>query len=212
MFFLLCLILGFGYLFSQNKKTSLPPAVENSQFSVVPKSNSTLVPTYAPTMGPPDAPVTIVEFLDPECEACSAMNPIVKKIMKEYDGKIRLVVRYMPFHQNSKFAANILEGARIEGKYWEALNIMFKDQSIWASHHDPKPELLFEILKPLGLNLEKIKKDAELGLYNQIIEKDFLEGKNLGVNKTPTFFVNGNELMEIGYEPLKAAIDVFLKN
>lgn len=212
--FFLSLLIGFSYLLLQNKKTTTPQNVTpqpSAEFSVVPHGNSLLITDDAPTMGPNDAPVTIVEFLDPECEACSAMNPIVKRIMKEHEGKIKLVIRYMPFHQNSKFAANVLEGAKKEGQFWQALNLMFEEQNTWASHHDPKPELIFEVIKPLKLNLSKIKSDAEQGIYNSIIEKDFQDGKKLGVNKTPTFFVNGNELYEIGYEPLKQAVMNYLK-
>ena len=60
-----------------------------------------LVKDHSPSMGPEDAPVQIVEFLDPECESCRALAPMVKALMREYEGKVRLIIRYMPFHGNS---------------------------------------------------------------------------------------------------------------
>ena len=65
----------------------------------------------SPSKGPRDAKVTIVEFLDPECEACRAMFPIVERLMGEYQGQVRLVVRYLPLHPNSALAASALEAA-----------------------------------------------------------------------------------------------------
>lgn len=206
------LVVLFVSLFLILKNNTAVPeqnAVQKSdqpQFSVVPKDNSLLIAMGSPVLGPQDAPVTIVEFLDPECEACSAMYPIVKKLMKEFDGKIKLVVRYMPFHGNSMMAANILESAREQGKYWETLALVFKDQEIWASHHDPQPDLIYSIIKPLGLDLKKVKAAVDSGQYNKLIEQDKSDGQKLGVNRTPTFFVNGEQLYEMGYDPLKELI------
>lgn len=198
------------FIFLKNNNTNSVNTTEHrdsqTQFSVLPKDNSLLIADHSPVLGPDAAPVTIVEFLDPECEACSAMSPIVKKIMDEHKGQIKLVVRYMPFHGNSKFAANILESAREQGKYWETLELIFKEQHTWADHHDPKPELIYSIIKPLGLDQKKIKAAVDTGKYNDLVEKDHEDGKKVGVNRTPTFFVNGEELYEMGYRPLKELV------
>ncbi len=185
-------------------------SAENS-FRMVPFENAELIKSHSPVLGLDSAKVTLVEFLDPECEACAAMSPYVKQILKEYQKDIRLVVRYMTYHKNSKYVANILEGARDEKKYWETLDLLFKTQSTWADHHNPKPELIPEVLKPLGLNLKKIIADAESGKFDQQIIEDFEDGKRLGVQGTPTFFVNGKKIEELGYESLKSAIDQQLK-
>ncbi len=151
--------------------------------------------------------MTVVEFLDPECESCGAMYPIVKKIYEEYKTEMRLVVRYMAYHQNSKYVANILEGARAENKYWEALELLFKTQGQWANHQNPNPDLIPEILKPLKLNIKKILTDAKAGKYDKQIMEDVEDGNKIGVRGTPTFFVNGNQLQELGYEALKNEIE-----
>lgn len=165
-----------------------------------------LVRSYSPTLGPSDAKVTIVEFFDPECEACRAFYPLVKQVLKEFNGKVRLVMRYMPFHKNSFYAASVLEAARKQGKYWEALEMMFARQPEWASHHDPKPELLMGYMKTLGLDLDTLKASLQDSEPKSKIQQDQQDGTQLGVTGTPTFFVNGKVLQKLGPEELRAAI------
>lgn len=180
-------------------------------FSVVPVDSNLLVKPHSPMKGEVSAKVTIVEFLDPECEACSATYPMVKKIFEEYKSNIRILVRYMPYHGNSKYVANILEGARAENKYWETLDLLFQTQNEWGNHHNPNPQLIPEILKPLKLNTAQILKDAQAGKYDPQIMLDFEDGKAAGVEATPTFFVNGVMLQELSYEALKTEIENRLK-
>jgi protein-disulfide isomerase len=190
-----------------NQKTEQSYHHQDAEFSMVPSNQSVLLKPHSPVKGEAAAPITVVEFLDPECEACKAMYPIVKKVFEEHKADIKLVVRYMTFHKNSNYVANILEGTRAENKYWEALDLLFETQGQWADHHDPKPELIPEILKPLNLNMTKIIADAKAGKYDPQIAEDMSDGKLLGVVGTPTFFINGNVLQELGYEPLKNEIE-----
>jgi protein-disulfide isomerase len=165
-----------------------------------------LIRPHSPTLGPADAPVTIVEFLDPECEACASMHPIVKKVMSEFDGRVRLVVRYMPFHGNSAYAASLLEATRDHGSYWGMLETFFLRQHEWASHGAPRPELLLEYAVLGGLDKEKWKAEAANPEFERRIRQDAEDGQALGVNRTPTFYVNGQPLARIGYEPLRDAV------
>ena len=169
-----------------------------------------LVRDYSPTLGPADAPVTIVEFLDPECEACRAMHPIVKQVMKDFDGRVRLVVRYMPFHQNSALAASLLEAARVHGRFWETLDTFFLRQPEWASHHAPRPELLYEYAVLVGLDAARWKEEAGNAEWQRRLRQDAEDGAALGVTRTPTFFVNARPLDRLGYEPLRAAVEAAL--
>lgn len=189
---------------SENSGSHMISETEN--FRVVPVDLSLLIKPHSPVKGAFNSKVTIVEFLDPECEACGGMYPIVKKIIKEHEADVKLVVRYMTYHGNSKYVANILEGARAQNKYWEALEILFATQEQWASHHDPKPDLIPEILKPLNLDMKKIIADAKAGKYDKQITEDSNDGKTVGVSGTPTFFVNGHLLQELGYDSLKSAV------
>ena len=180
---------------------------ETQQASAAASANADrLMRAYSPTLGPADAPVTIVEFLDPECEACASMHPIVKRVMSEFDGRVRLVVRYMPFHGNSAYAATLLEATRAHGSYWGTLETFFLRQHEWASHGAPRPELLLEYAVLAGLDKEKWKAEAASPEFQQRIRQDAEDGQALGVTRTPTFFVNGQPLAQIGYEPLRAAV------
>ena len=165
-----------------------------------------LVRPHSPTLGPENAPITLVEFLDPECEACGAMHPIVKRVMEEFDGKIRLVIRYLPLHHNSAYAASLLEAARADGKYWELMDAFFARQPEWASHEAPRPDLLVNYASQLGLNPERLASAAINSETERRIREDASDAKALGVNRTPTFYVNGRQVARIGYEPLRAAI------
>lgn len=218
-FFLIALIVvilfaGAFLAISKNFKSTdanlsanqVQPANTSSSFQVTPIGSNLLIKAHAPIKGNVNAKITIVEFLDPECEACSASYLFVKKILQEFSTDVRFIVRYMPFHQNSKYTANILEGARSEGKYWEALELLFAKQDQWANHHNPNPDLIPEILAPLKLNMNKIVSDAKNGKYDKQILEDQADGKASGVTGTPTFFVNGHQVQELGYEALKGAV------
>lgn len=161
---------------------------------------------HSPVLGNSMARVTLVEFLDPECEACRQFYPLVKQLLKENEGAVRLVIRYAPFHPNSKLAIQMLEAARKQGKYWETLELFFKHQPQWGDHHQPNPELLWTYLPELGLDEDQIRLDMQDPAIAKIIEQDVSDGQKLGVRRTPSFFVNGKPLQEFGYEQLRSLI------
>ena len=174
-----------------------------------------LVRPDSPSLGPADAPVTIVEFLDPECESCRAFNPTVKKLLKEYDGKVRLVVRYMPLHPNSRLAASYTEAAGEQGRYWEMQDIMFRRQPEWGDRHgqpapagQPPPAVLFErYAAEIGLDVARLRDSVAQNRFASKIERDLKDGQGLGVTRTPTFFVNGRQLARLGEQDLKSLIE-----
>ncbi len=187
-----------GNWYRQNEQAAIEPIAADI--------SERLVRPHSPALGPPDAPVTLVEFLDPECEACGAVHPIVKRVLDEFEGRIRLVVRYMPLHQNSAYAAALLEAARAQDKYWVLMDTFFARQGEWARHEDPKPELLPMYAGWLGLDVESLAAAAADPEVAQRIREDANDGHALGVDRTPTFFVNGRPLPAIGYEPLRSAV------
>lgn len=170
------------------------------------------VPDYAPRLGPSSAKVYLVEFLDPECESCREFYPYVKMLLQETEGKVQLVVRYAPFHGNSKFVIKILEAAREQGKYWETLEVLFRHQPEWGSHHHPKPELIWNYLPQAGVDVEKIRSDMNDPEIEKMIANEMRDGAALGVRGTPTFFVNGRPLEVFGYGPLRALLHEALQN
>ena len=178
-----------------------------------------LIREDSPTMGPADAKVTLVEFYDPECESCASFAPVVKKIYSDYGGKVRLVMRYMPLHKNSVTAANFLEAAGEQGKYWEAQDLLFKKQGEWGEKHGAPPDpnappinVLFDkYAKELGIDMEKARVSINARKFDEKIERDRKDGQGLGVRRTPTFFVNGRELARFGEGDLRALIEEELK-
>jgi protein-disulfide isomerase len=164
------------------------------------------VPDYAPKLGPERPKIYLVEFLDPECESCREFYPYVKMLLQENEGKIQLVIRYAPFHGNSRFVIRILEASRKQGKYWEVLENLFQYQPLWGSHHDPKPDLVWKYLPETGVDIEKIKKDMMDPAIDEMMAREVSDAESLGVRGTPTFFVNGKMLQVFGYEPLRELI------
>ncbi|MBU1698406.1 MAG: DsbA family protein [Proteobacteria bacterium] len=163
---------------------------------------STFVRDHSQTLGSDDAKVFLIEFMDPACETCAVFSPFVKQMMKANPGKVKLVIRYAPFHDGADYFVKILEAAKKQGKYWETLDVMFKSQSYWASHHNPQPEKIWQFLPEAGLDLEKIKKDMNDPAILKLIEQDLADAKTLNVRKTPGFFVNGKPLEPFGREQL----------
>ncbi|MDH5719062.1 MAG: DsbA family protein [Spirochaetia bacterium] len=193
-FIMVALFAGAAYYFKNKKAEEQRLILENNR--------KRLVKDYSPVYGNTNAPVEIVEFLDPECESCKKFYPFVKKILNNFNGKVKLVVRYAPFHKNSIFALKILEAARNQNKYWETMTTLFEMQPQWGDHHNPKPMLIWNYLPDLGLDISQIKIDMESDEIMNRINTDIEDGKFLNVKKTPTFFVNGRPLQEFGYRQL----------
>ncbi|MDB4257225.1 thioredoxin domain-containing protein [Arcobacteraceae bacterium] len=165
------------------------------------------VRAHSPIFGNNTKNVTIVEFMDPECESCSAFHPAIKEAFNDYKNETRLVYRYIANHQNSKFTVKLLEAARIQDKFNEALEIIFKYQPQWAEHNNEQPELLWKFLPEAGLDMIKLKADFETINVDSILELDRLDSDKLGVTGTPTFFVNGKILKVYTYQALLDLIE-----
>ncbi len=166
-----------------------------------------LVRAHSPIYGNPAAKVTIVEFFDPSCETCRAFYPIVKNIVDASFGQVRLVVRYAPLHQGSDTAVKILEAARLQGKYWEAVERALASQHLWASHDNPRPELIWGMLGDLSLDTTKAKSDADSAAIADLLRQDVADMQRLKVDRTPGFFVNGMPLTEFGVAQLKTLVE-----
>lgn len=174
-------------------------------------NNDALVRPHSPVFGNPAAKVTIVEFFDPSCETCRAFYPIVKSIVNSSFGQVRLVVRYAALHKGSDTAVKIIEGARPQGKYWEVVEKVMADQPRWADHGNPQPEMIWDIVKDLGLDVAKAKAAAASPEVEQVLRQDTADMKALKVMATPGFFVNGTPLRDFGAAQLKALVDEELK-
>ena len=154
-----------------------------------------LVRDHSPIMGPARAPVTIVEFFDPACEACRAFYPYVKQILAAYPKDVRLVIRYTPFHREaSVVGVQILEAAREQGRYEPVMQALLEAQPGWASHNSDAVARAWEYARAGGLDIERARAHAAAGSTEKMLEKDMADVKTVGVRATPTFFVNGKPL------------------
>lgn len=160
-------------------------------------SETMFVRSHAPILGPADAPVTIVEFFDPACEACRAFHPYVKKILANFQGKVRVVLRYANFHPQSEEAIRILEAARLQGKFEVVLEKLLETQPSWAPHGRTAGSA-WRFVEDTGLDIERAKEDAQLPEVTRVLDQDAADVKAAGVRGTPTFFVNEKPLEEFG--------------
>lgn len=160
-----------------------------------------------PSRGAMGAPVTLVEFTDFQCPSCAEMEPVLERVLTEYDGRVRLVVRDFPLaqHANARKAAEAAEAARAQGKYWEYAKLLFDNQK---SLEVPK---LKEYATQVGLDRARFNAALDAGQFADKVLLDQNEGNRLGVNSTPSIFVNGRPLSDRTYEGLKAMIDAALK-
>lgn len=165
-----------------------------------------LVSEHSPTTGDPNAPVHIVEFLDPACETCAVFYPLVKRWLQEVPGKLRLSVRHVPFHRGSDYAVQVLEASREQGLYWETLEAMLATQGQWTQNHTVVPERIVPAIASVGLNMDRLRIDMNSIDVKQRIERDREDAVSLMVRATPQYFVNGRELTEFGYEQLAALV------
>lgn len=154
--------------------------------------------------------VTLVEYLDFECEACGAYYPVVKRLSLEYKDRVKFVTRYFPLpgHKNSMTSASAVEAAGKQGKYWEMYDIVFENQKDWGENQSATPEIFERYAKKLGLDLVKFQQDVASQEVKNRIERDKNTGTKLGIQGTPTFFLNGKKIENPrGYEEFKKILD-----
>lgn len=161
-----------------------------------------LVRDHSPVIGPANAPVTIVEFFDPSCEACRAFHPPLKQILGLFPNDVRLVMRYAAFHEGSDVAVRILEAARLQGKFEPVLEALLEFQPEWADHDKPDIQKAWARARDAGLDIERGQRDTASPAIDAALTKDIADVKTLEVTRTPTFFVNGHPLTEFGPRPL----------
>lgn len=165
---------------------------------------NTLVRAHSPVIGPKEAPVTIVEFLDPSCEGCRAFYPFVKQILAEYPNEVRLVIRYVPFHSGSEMAIGILEAARMQGIYEPVLQAVFASQPQW--HNDSELKAAWAAAESAGLDVKKAREQLALPEVASNLNTDVADANAHRVAQTPTFFVNGKPVEPFSPEQLNKLV------
>lgn len=179
------------------------PALEQTQ--VVAK-DTPLIRSYAPVIGNSNAPVTIVEFFDPACEACRAFHPVVKGILEEHGDQVRVILRYATFHEGSDEAVKILESARLQNVFEPVLEALLEAQPQWASHGAPRIELAWEAAVAAGLDLKQAQSDVQTDEIKQRLKQEQADVNTVRIRQTPTFFVDGRPLLEFGADELREMV------
>jgi protein-disulfide isomerase len=169
-----------------------------------------LVRAHSPVLGNAQAKVTIVEFFDPSCETCRAFYPIVKSIIRSSFGEVNLVLRYAPLHQGSDVAIKILEAARQQDRYWQVLDRVIETQPLWASHANPAPERIWDLVADTGLDIARAKQAMQDPAIEQALQQDMADMAALRIAGTPSFFVNGQPLPRLGADELQAQVKAAL--
>lgn len=206
------LIAAFGvgvYVDQRNRAGASAPAAA----SPVPTAdNPALVRFHSPTVGNAEAKVHIVEFFDPACGTCRDFYPFVKRLMAASPDRIRLTLRYAPFHKGSEEVVKLLEAARKQGKLWQALEALLAAQDQWTVQHVARVDLALPLVARLGLDMEQLRKDMQSPALDELVRQDLKDAVALNVAQTPEFFVNGKPLPSFGYEQLKALVEQALRD
>lgn len=183
-----CLIGLFGIFAITNKKDSKDGSS---------KSNTTVQPSNH-VIGENKKGVTLVEYGDYQCPACGAYFPLVKQVTEKYKQDIRFQFRNFPLqsiHPNARASARAAEAAAKQNKFWEMHDALYQQQKSWESSNSVNT-IFEDYARQLNLDIPKYKADFASSEVNDIITADQKEGTKLGVNSTPTFFLQGKKIEE----------------
>ena len=198
------LLVGSIFFLSKSSGSGLSASV-----TIPPEQRNLLVRDNSWKTSSASANVTIVEFSDFQCPACGAAFPVVKKIEADYGSKVNFVYRHFPLpqHKNGFKAALAAEAAGEQGKFWEMHDKLFVSQDKWGELDNPG-DTFTGYAKDLGLETPKFQQDLNDKKLADKINQDQADGTTLGVNSTPTFFINNQKFPGVlNYEEFKSKID-----
>ncbi len=163
-------------------------------------------------MGPPDAPVTLIEYGDFQCPACAAFHPIVRRLLQDRTDTLRFVFRHLPLvtvHSNALATARAAEAAGQQGQFFEYYDQLYEHQTDWASQKDPS-EQLTKYAQTIGLgDLDRFQRDRASEAVDDAISADRRSADRIKAESTPTFLINGQRVVDNprSYEEFLALID-----
>lgn len=194
---------GLGFLISRNNRLATTP---------IPKEQ--LIKPTSHSRGDMNAKVNIVEFGDFQCPACAAAYPIIEQLLVMYkdNPQVNFVARNFPLpsHRNAVISAQAAEAAGAQGKYWEMYGMLYEKQNEWSGSGDPL-SLFAQYAAELKLDVNRFRSEVQEEKYKSIVTQDQQEGLALGINSTPTFFLNGMRAEGIqSLNDFKARIDAAL--
>ena len=155
------------------------------------------------SIGPADAQVVLVEFIDFQCTRCRELSGFVEKLQQLHSDRVRLVTRHSPLrsiHANAMAAALAAEAARKQGKYREYMTDLFENQD---SLDDA---LLEKLATDLNLDLDQFRVDVASADLNRLVSKDIEEAERLGIDRTPVLFINGRRIEDKSWEGILTSL------
>lgn len=156
--------------------------------------------------GPENGVITVTEYGDFECPACSGFAPIVNQVKENFKDQVRFEFRHFPLvqiHGNATAAHRAAQAAANQGKFWEMHDLLYERQQSWRSNNangtsSNNPTAIFEgYAEELGLDIEKFKADARASETLGTINADTELGKSVGVASTPTFLIDGKQIEDL---------------
>ncbi|MEP6706308.1 MAG: thioredoxin domain-containing protein [Pyrinomonadaceae bacterium] len=155
-----------------------------------------------PSRGDLNAAVTIIEFTDFQCAACGAMYPILEEVLQSYGKSVHFVVRDFPLavHANSRKAAEAADAANAQGKFFEYIALLFKNQNALDV------DSLKKYATAVGLDRKRFDTELDHGVYAAEVQHDIDDGETYGIDSTPTIYINGVMLREFSAGGIRAAI------
>jgi Protein-disulfide isomerase len=174
-----------------NKNAATNNSASNFQETYA-KAPSGAVPAYY--KGGQAANVIIEEFADYQCPTCAVMHPVMQQIQAAYGDRVKIVFRNFPLrtiHPKAYEAAVAVEAAGLQGKFWEMQALIFNNQQAWAPNSSDHRKLFEDYAQKIGIDVEQFKNDMAGVAAKQRVDKDIERGNALGINSTPTFFLNG---------------------
>ena len=150
--------------------------------------------------GNADSKVIFIEYGDFQCPSCGGAHPQVKEVTEAYKDKVAFIFRNFPLttiHPNARVASAAAEAAGLQGKYWEMHNLLYESQESWKDlTGTTRNEAFVSYAASLGLDKDQFTKDLASNNVNRHISFDQALGKKIGVNATPTFYLNGKQLSD----------------
>jgi len=159
--------------------------------------------------GPADAPVTIIEYSDFQCPACQYYYTFVEKLTAEASTTVRVIYRHFPLpqHANAMPAAIASEAASAQGKFWEMYDLLFTNAAEWVDLSDASP-IFLKYAETIDLDTARFTVDLASSTIRERVISDKNGGIKIGLNATPTFFINGKAIENPqNYEQFKALVD-----
>lgn len=145
--------------------------------------------------GSEETTITMTEYSDYQCPACGHFHPIVEKLKEKYGDQIELELKHFPLnsHQYAALAARAAEAAKNQGKFKQMHNLIFENQQRWSSSGSPT-SIFVNFAEEIDLDVEQFKNDLNAAETQKVVMEQKQEGRNAGVNATPTFFIDGQKV------------------